>query len=290
MAAVLDVLSLCNFCILSNVLDPRTYNFADLQYGHVANATHLSQRRLHDYNALSPDDRHYFSYVRGLAINLIQWINCHYLFDDEDPITIARQYLHQQIRAIIGYKVEAEKENVQGIPNCGEIDLRRQISLLFADGMADFGGLSLNNLENEESLAWDTDFIPAERTEPLEFIGICYCLNHGAQSDSSHIERDAQVLGTTKGDKMFHAGSAHAFPLSTLSTETSDDLPLNNEPDNDMDQDQEAGGNDMEQEAGDNENAGDDDEEEDDEDDSDSDGMSDSSDMEYENWDRKGRR
>src|SRR6266545_557921 len=80
MITFIDILTLCNYCILSNVLDPRTYNFPDIQYGEKANATHLSQREKHDYNALSPDHRHYFSYVRGLSINLIHWLHCHLVF------------------------------------------------------------------------------------------------------------------------------------------------------------------------------------------------------------------
>jgi len=175
MDSFLNIFTLCNYCILANVLDPRTYNFADLHYGHAASATHLSQREEHDYNALSPDDRRYFSYVRGLAVNLIHWVNCHYIFEGggpNDAITTARTYLHHQIRAILHYKMMAEKENVQGVPNCTAADLRRQITLLFADGLTEFRGLSLLDLTEAASLAWETGLTPKKRGKPLDFIGI----------------------------------------------------------------------------------------------------------------------
>ena len=149
MDTFVDILTLCNYCILLNVLNPWTYNFADLQYGYPATATHLLWCQQHDYNALSPDNCHYFLYVRGLTINLIHCINCHYTFEGnttKDPLITARKYFHYQVRAIIHYKMNAEKDDVQGVPNCTESDLQHQISLLLADGMTKFVGLSLRML------------------------------------------------------------------------------------------------------------------------------------------------
>jgi hypothetical protein len=134
METFVDLLTLCNFCILCNVLDPRTYNFPDISYGSTANATHLSQRRQHDYNALTPSQRLHFSYIRGLAINLIHWIHCHYVFKDDegthnDFITLARTCLHQLILAILHYKIRAEAEDIRGIPNCSSSDLSNRLTL-----------------------------------------------------------------------------------------------------------------------------------------------------------------
>ena len=81
-------------------------------------------------------------------------------------------YLHHQIRAILHYKMMAEKENVQGVPNCTAADLRRQITLLFADGLTEFRGLSLLDLMEAASLAWETGLTPKKRGKPLDFIGI----------------------------------------------------------------------------------------------------------------------
>ena len=79
---IFNVLALCMYCILSNVLDSRTYSFPDQSPQELDIL--LQQRMQYDYNALSPVDRRTFSYYRGLALNLISWISCHYLgFDSE---------------------------------------------------------------------------------------------------------------------------------------------------------------------------------------------------------------
>jgi len=74
--------------------------------------------------------------------------------------------------------MKAEKDDVQGVPNCTEADLRRQISLLLADGMTEFAGLSLADLRDADSLAWETGHTLAERTKPLDFKGIRHSLYH----------------------------------------------------------------------------------------------------------------
>ena len=164
MDTFIDILTLCNYCILSNVLDPRTYNFPDIRYGDKANATHLSQRE-------------YFSYVRGLSVNLINWLHCHFVFRGKAStyavISVARKYLHNQVRAILKYKITAEKERVGGVPNCTTKAFRRQISLLFSDGkMTKLGGLDVNDLTDMDSLAWETSIKPSRRSKALEFDGI----------------------------------------------------------------------------------------------------------------------
>src|SRR6266540_2787426 len=177
MITFIDILTLCNYCILSNVLDPRTYNFPDIQYGEKANATHLSQREKHDYNALSPDHRHYFSYVRGLSINLIHWLHCHFIFKGKerayDVTSIARQYLHNQVLAILKYKITAEKKRIGGVPNCTAKALCRQISLLFsAEQMTELGTPNVDDLTHMDSLAWEMTLIPSQCSKAVEFNGI----------------------------------------------------------------------------------------------------------------------
>jgi hypothetical protein len=120
---ILDVLTLCNYCILSNVLDPRTYSFPDITYGQDATPTHILQRKQHDYNVLSPADRLYFSYVCGLALSLIDWLDCHYACKDKNGkfvslVVIAHAYLHLQVQAMLRYKICANKEEIQGVSNC----------------------------------------------------------------------------------------------------------------------------------------------------------------------------
>jgi hypothetical protein len=172
----IDLATLCNFCILSNVLDFWTYNFDNIPYGCTTNAMHLAQRQQHDYNALSPGNRIHFLYICGLPINLIHWVNCKYVFEDEgrhcnDFITLTQTYLHQQVQAILDYKQQAEKENICGIPNCISSDVLHQVELLFGEGMPEFAGLSVTELRDATSLSWDPAFTPVIRKQPLAFKG-----------------------------------------------------------------------------------------------------------------------
>lgn len=226
MDVFIDVLSLCNFCILSNVLDPRTYSFPDRKYREAPTATHILQRQQHDYNALSPSDRLYFSYVRGLAINLIYWLDSRYAFKDDKEnvhavMTQARMYLHRQVRAILCYKRRAEVEHVDGVPNCTSKDLRRQIDLLFADGEDELlGQISPTTSSDTDTLSWETNLRPAMFRQSQPFSGNippsfqCFVIHIIDLND--YIECDPHKTGTTKGDKMFHTGSAQLFPLSDV--------------------------------------------------------------------------
>lgn len=180
MDTFIDILTLCHMCILSNFLDARTYNFPDLDYGLPATHNHLLQRRRHDYNALSPDDRNYFSYIRGLAMNLISWLGCHYGCKDPNNksisiASISRRLLHRQVRTILQYKITAEADNIKGIPNCTSRDLRNQIKLLFTDAPPDLGEIDLTNLEKETSLEYTPDFRVVMWVTPNPFEGV-YCV------------------------------------------------------------------------------------------------------------------
>jgi hypothetical protein len=182
MNVFVNIFTLCNYCILSNVLDPRIYNFPDIVYGEKASKIHLSQRDKYDYNSLSPDDRHYFSYVRGLAINLIGWLGCHFFFTGKtlsyDASTLARKYLQIQVRTILRYKIAAEKERVGGVPNCTAKALRRQISLLFTGGRTELlGEVDLEDL-GTNSLAWKSTLEPSRRRMAVPFCGIISTFIH----------------------------------------------------------------------------------------------------------------
>jgi hypothetical protein len=84
-----ELTNMDKFLNFSNVLDFRTYNFDDIPYGHTTNATHLAQHQQHDYNTLSPGDRIHFSYIGGLAINLIHRIGNMFSKMKEDAAMIS---------------------------------------------------------------------------------------------------------------------------------------------------------------------------------------------------------
>ena len=113
--SLVDVLSLCNYCILANVLDRDTYQFP-LSKGRKPTASELRLRDRYDYNALSPLKRRYFAYVRGLALGLLEWIAWNYdiVSSKEDPpvqrnpceimLEVISPFLHDQAYAILNYK------------------------------------------------------------------------------------------------------------------------------------------------------------------------------------------
>ena len=142
--SLINVLSLCNFCILANVLDCDTYGFPCIPYGQTATPSQLRLRDKYDYNAIDPSQRKYLSYVRGLAKNLIVWIGGHYIitstesaFDADLAIVFqddfAGHFLLRQAHAILNYKRQAERRRIRGFYNCGSADVQRQLELLFAE-------------------------------------------------------------------------------------------------------------------------------------------------------------
>ena len=97
---------------------------------------------------------------------MIHWVHCNFQFTDDKNqrntfLTLARTYLHQLARAIVIYKKLAEKKKILGVPNCNSSDVIRQVNLLFADGLLEFGASSLTDLNDEDiSMAWRWDLTP----------------------------------------------------------------------------------------------------------------------------------
>lgn len=183
--SLVDVLSLCNFCIMANVLDCNTYSFLDLPYGKKATAKQMRLRVLYDYNALDPDRRRHFSYIRGLAMNLIKWISCHYDVRskeaDAEPINFVRdfagQYLMRQAHALLNYKIQAEEQEILGLWNCKAEDVRRQLNLLFNGKEDTYGPFDFEDpdLDLYDSLAFgDYKYLVSQKTTPLTFEGTHY--------------------------------------------------------------------------------------------------------------------
>jgi hypothetical protein len=140
-ADFLNILFLCNYCILSNVLDIRTYSFP--KEDTLDDAVRLRRCILYDYNAFTPSDRIQFMYFRGLALNFIGWLNSHFVISapsiDLDLLTVeflAGSLLAQQARALLNYKIRAFAHH-QGPPNCTPMDVTRQLNLLFENGILD---------------------------------------------------------------------------------------------------------------------------------------------------------
>jgi hypothetical protein len=172
---------------MANVLDYNTYSFLDLPHGQKATAKHMRLRVLYDYNALDPERRRHFSYIRGLAMNLIHWISCHYDVTSVDKASnpanqsidfvrdFAGQYLTRQAYVVLNYKTLAEEQEVLGIWNCKAADVQRQLELLF-DGKEDlYGPVDFEdpNLDLYTSMGFGHyKYQVTAKTTPLPFKGI----------------------------------------------------------------------------------------------------------------------
>ena len=143
--SLIDVLSLCNYCILANILDYNTYQFP-LSKGCKPTASELRLHDQYDYNALILPQRRYYTYIRGLALNLLVWIASNYDVvpanqewppDENSPCDVVIEFmalfLTDQVCAILNYKRRAEAQEVSGVPNCTAADVQRQLKLLFHD-------------------------------------------------------------------------------------------------------------------------------------------------------------
>jgi len=182
---LVDVLSLCSYCIMANVLDRDTYQFP-LSKGRKPTASELGLRDRYDYNALGPLKRRYFTYIRGLALNLLAWIACNYdvtSTSQEDPplehnpcefmTEVISPFISNQACAILNYKRRAEAQKLPGIPNCTAADVQRQLELLFYDNPSigievDFDG----DLSLYECFAFgDCSWRVSRRPPPIPFRG-----------------------------------------------------------------------------------------------------------------------
>jgi len=177
--SLVDVMALCNFCILANVLDYNTYQFP-LSKGAKPAAHELRLRTRFDYNALTPVQRRHFSYIRGIAINFMFWMDSRFSLTSkentpEEESTIVGVwiiYLSRQVNTLLNYKQKAEEQSVRGIINCKAADVKRQLEYLFYD--SDWvEGFSLGEeMADYDSFAFnDYNWRVVKAPHPLEFVG-----------------------------------------------------------------------------------------------------------------------
>lgn len=180
---MIDVLTLCNFCILGNALDFRTYGFANVRDTDSPSARDRDQRKSWDRNALSGVEREYFIYIRGLAKNLVRWLSCHYDViptQSQAPVSsferdFCGKYLTDQACAILNYKKLAEKKLLT-IPYFKFNDLECQMDYIFhadeEESFYDDWEQKKQKFSQYTSLALaDRSYIVEKKVLPLKFIG-----------------------------------------------------------------------------------------------------------------------
>jgi len=119
--ALLDIFSLCNILILSNILDERTYWPSNT-------------------GAIPLDEHYTCAYARGLSLCLLDALDQLFTLVTVGPSgsevtndftsirTIAAKFLAQQSAAILDYKRRAEQSGMQGATHhCTSSKLRQQL-------------------------------------------------------------------------------------------------------------------------------------------------------------------
>ena len=109
--SLLEVLSLCNILVLSNVLDERTY------YGEDVSS---------DEKSISLVERYKITYSRGLALYLLDSLDSLYLLQEINQSgnkfislkAFAASFLAQQSATVLHYKESAEGNGLDGAVYC----------------------------------------------------------------------------------------------------------------------------------------------------------------------------
>lgn len=141
----------------------------------------LKRRLQFDYNALSPSDRKQFTFFRGLARNLIAWMNCSYtavVVSEAVPIDIiglASQSFRRQVAALLNYKARAVQMQVLGCCKLG--DTLNQLKLLLDDPILDVNAAFLDRMDVALCADFCVDpsaYQVTKRSVPEQFTGSCF--------------------------------------------------------------------------------------------------------------------
>jgi hypothetical protein len=216
MEVVLDLYALIHAALLANVLHPGTYLPANTgsSMGY-APAQDSSNHSNHDLNAICHDDRVLFAVGRGVALNLVQWINAHYhirpkqvgsvansTVQEADRADLSNAYfvwlswLSTLLNAIHRYKEAAERDGHRGVLGCTGAALRRQIidllavepaaqSIFLNSEQNPFPAFDFDNPSATVVDTFESTFLPSEdyevylRDHPLVWEGELFlCLLH----------------------------------------------------------------------------------------------------------------
>ena len=110
---------------------------------------------LFDYNSKSPDDRAGCVYVRGLALDLLNWLAENYILVEPsgrpgpDTFAVLMDNLSHHAYMVWLAKKKAADQEVKGAPHCTLTALERQLRGLFRDGS--MAHSLLDNKLNEKS-------------------------------------------------------------------------------------------------------------------------------------------
>lgn len=219
MASVLDLLATCSISILSNVLDFDTYRHPNqpppgdnaLQTNNGLTSDQVCQMELFDYNSKLPDDRVGCVYVRGLALDLLEWFSKNYLLVEPNGKPTADTYgvlmdnLSHQAYMVWLAKKKAADQRVKGAPHCTLSALERQLRGLFREDSV--AHLLLDQKLNEKS--------ELETMMHMNFAGWTV-MQRSKIRHTTTISTDIMELGMTSLDRKYAKGCLNNFDIAKV--------------------------------------------------------------------------
>ncbi len=127
--SVVDFLCLCAIGILSNVLDPRTYQYLD-----VPDSRMWEFHKKHDVNAIPHNEREAYVYTRALSYQLVEWFFNAYEVTTRGGIALAdpwRLVFAEPLADIVSVLHDGAAILDEYHPGVREEDFQRQLMLCF---------------------------------------------------------------------------------------------------------------------------------------------------------------
>jgi hypothetical protein len=120
------LMTLCSFGILCNVLDFDTYRFPGQRRDEILSAKKMAKLVMHDYNAMTAQDRVHCMRTRALARDLLCWLIWKY--EGLEWWDLFIRTVAQHSAALCAYKAKAEAEGIEGAPHCTLEAIKTQLA------------------------------------------------------------------------------------------------------------------------------------------------------------------
>ena len=125
----IGLITLCSFGVLCNVLDFNTYRFPGQRRDEKLSAKKREKLVMHDYNAMTPQDRVHCMRTRALALDLVCWLEWKY--EGLEWSHLFACTLAQHCGALYAYKAKAEAQDIEGAPHCTLEAIKSQLAGIF---------------------------------------------------------------------------------------------------------------------------------------------------------------
>jgi hypothetical protein len=213
------VLATCNLVILGNVLDRRTYRERREDLDLEADVEFTIEYFAFDRNAIDHLERQDICISRGMALNMLRWLDRNFEVRDSpngEPLDflldVAYAFLSHQLHTLIEYKRLAEKDQIEGFRGCSLKELKRQVdAIIGVDPSLSWMYHHMDRLGNANKMMLSLDW-PARPHMSISRRNVERVDHQGLEGDRSRIT-DFREAGMTSLDKLFFDGHYKNFAL-----------------------------------------------------------------------------